>query len=295
MIPLVCFVLLCLLGMRSLMLMFLERKSFPFRLLDLLFTLLFGAGAFAVLFFTGLQPLRDLPLTILVFVILAMPFSLAIMLRLRKPYQRRAILISLKTIILILVLFVSLVVIMTSGFIYLTQDKPVLKITMTGIQKEEIVEWKPPERALRKEPMIAYQVVITKPDDTPVGEIYIYGDQVAVKARVLRFRPILNVAGLSNLCRVEFLFNGYTTADRHNSLPHRAQEISVDPLPFQQYQKRFWNFWENYYYLKGDHWLVKSATLESNFFPLLDKDGNPFQGSFYLTITPGGLSSTPIL
>ncbi len=293
MIALVCFVLLCVLGLRSLLLMLVESKPIPFRLLDFCLALIFGASAFAIWLFTGLQPFHDPLLTLLVFILAAMPITLSIILRLRKPYQRNFLMVSLKTLLLFLILFASLVAIMTSGFLSLTQDRPVLKITMTGIQKQEQVEWKSPQGELRTETLISYEVSLETPEEKPVDTFYVYGDQVAVKARVIRFRPIFNVSGLSNLCRIEFVFNGYTTAERHNSQPHRAQELSMEPLLLKPYQKKFWNFWETIYYLRGESWWVKSATLESGFFPLVHPDGSPFQGSFYLTITPGGISSIP--
>lgn len=293
MITLVCFVVLCVLALRSILLMLIESKPFPLRLFDFYLVLMFGACAFAIWLFTGLQPFQDPLLTLLILIIVTIPIALSMILRLRKPYHRNFLLISTKTLLLFLILFASLVAIMTSGFLSFTQDRPVLKITMTGIQKQEQVEWKSPQGELRKETLISYEVLLETPEEKPINTFYVYGDQVAVKARVLRFRPILNVSGLSNLCRIEFIFNGYTTAERHNSQPHRAQELSMEPLLLKPFQKKFWNFWESIYYLRGESWWVKSATLESGFFPLVHPDGSPFQGSFYLTITPGGISSIP--
>jgi hypothetical protein len=293
MITLVCFTLLSILTIRSLLLMLVESKSPGLRFADFLLALLFGATAYAIVLFTGFNPFQDLPLTLISFILLGMVVGLSMLLRLRKPYESRPLLFTLKFLLTLLILFVSVVVIMTSGFIHIAEDRPLLKITMTGMQKKEQVEWKSPNRELRNEDLTAYEVVLAKPDGKLISSFYMYGDQVAIKARVIRFRPILNVAGLSNLCRIEFVFNGYTTAERHNAYPHLAQTVSMEPLLLKPFQKRFWDFWENIYYLRGKSWWVKSATLESAFFPLVQPDGSPFQGSYYLTITPGGLSSAP--
>jgi hypothetical protein len=293
MMTLVCFVLLSILAIRSLILMLMESKPFLTRLLDLFFVLLFGTGAFAILLFSGFQPFQDPALAILVSILVAMPVALSMILRFRRPYDRKFVWVFLKTLLLLLILFVCVVALMTSGFIRLTEDRPVMKITMTGIQRKEDVTWKSPQGSLRKEALVAYEVLLETPEEKPIADLYVYGDQVAIKARVIRFRPILNVVGLSNLCHVDFVFNGYKTAERHNAYPHRAQVVSSEPVLLKPYQKPFWDFWERLYYLKGQNWLIKSATLESNFFPLVDAQGAPFQGSYYLTITSGGLSSKP--
>ena len=176
-------------------------------------------------------------------------------------------------------------------FFYVTEDRPVLKITMTGNFRGERVEWKPPSELLQQEELNAYEVILDTPEGKRIETLYVYGDQVAVKAKVLRFRPILNVLGFTNLCQIQYVYNGYSTAERFNHYPHRAQEISVHTPVIANFQKRFWNFWEEFYYLRRRSSLVKSATLESTYFPLVEETGRPFQGSYFLTVTTGGLSS----
>ena len=141
---------------------------------------------------------------------------------------------------------------------------------------------------------MAYEVQFETPDGKPVAQLFVYGDQVAVKARVIRFRPVLNAMGVRNLCRLEYAHNGYSTAERFNQLPHRAQVIAaVDPR-LETVQAWFWKQWEGIYYQEEENWWVKTATLESGYFPLTYANGAPFRGAYYLTVTPGGLSSVPL-
>ena len=200
----------------------------------------------------------------------------------------------LKMIGVLLIFCAGMVAIMTTGFVNLTEDQPILKVTMTGRFQVVPVEWKPPDGNMRKENLKAYEVVLARPDNHMISRLHIYGDQVAVKARLLRFRPILNVIGIHNLCKIDYVHNGYTTATRFNNYPHHAEEITVAHRLIAPLQDPFWDYWENFYTGKSTSPLVKSATAESNYFPLVYANGAPFHGSYFLTVTPGGLSSVPL-
>jgi hypothetical protein len=214
--------------------------------------------------------------------------------RLRRPYNAKPVLFLAKTIFTLVLLCASLITVMISGFLFLTEDQPVLKIIMTGKGRPEGVEWKPPGAALQKQNLMAHEVQFETPEGKPVAQLFVYGDQVAVKAKVLRFRPILNAMGLRNLCRIEYVHNGYTTAQRFNFYPHSAQEIHMTDPRLEAIQSRFWKYWEGLYYQEEKNWWVKSATLESGYFPLIYANGSPFRGAYYLTVTPGGLSGLPL-
>src|SRR4030095_16456030 len=171
--------------------------------------------------------------------------------------------------VLVLLLFcASLIALMISGFLFLSEDHPVLRVTMTGGGRQEIVEWKPPDGAFQKQELRAHEVQFETPDGRPVAQLFVYGDQVAVKARVIRFRPVLNAMGIRNLCRPEYAHNGYSTAERFNQFPHRAQVIAaVDPR-LEPVQAWLWKQWEGIYYQDKENLWVKTATLESGYFPL---------------------------
>lgn len=294
MIATIIFFVFSILAVRSILLMFVESKPIANRFMDLINAVLFGVIAFLLAVFLHLRLLEDPLKSLLIFSVLTLPVAISLNLRLRQPFRPRPALFLIKTIFVFFLICIALLVLMTSGFLYLSEDRPIAKVILTGQKKPIVVEWKSPVGTLRKETLDAYEVRIQRPSGSPIADLYVYGDQVAVKAKVLRFRPILNVIGLHNLCRIEYVFNGYTTAPRHNTYPHLAQEISVNPPILENYQLAFWSYWEKSYFQQGKYWWLKSATLESQFFPLVDRHGKPFKGAYYLTITSGGLSSVPL-
>ena len=294
----ICFCLLVILALRSFVLMIAESKPLVIRLLDFALALGFGASALFLLVFLRLRFPHSpfwFAAVLVVLALFALPVVLTTARRLRKPYSPRPVLFLSKTVFVLLLLGASLITLMVSGFQFLTEDQPVLKITMTGIGRPETVAWKPSDGAHQERELMAYEVQFETPDGKqPVAQLFVYGDQVAVKARVIRFRPVLNAMGVHNLCRLEYAHNGYSTAERFNQFPHRAQVIAaVDPR-LEPVQAWFWKQWEGIYYQDEENWWVKTATLESGYFPLTYANGAPFRGAYYLTVNPGGLSSVPL-
>jgi hypothetical protein len=290
-----CFIFFAVLALRSLVIAFVEQKSMSGRAADLMLAVFFTLCAVLILIFTGLRfSSRNFTLLILIFLAVAIPAALLLLLRIRRPYHRRPVLLLLKTIAVLLVLCAALLTVMMTGFVNLTEDQPILKITMTGNYQDETVEWKTPNGELQHAKLHAYEIVMTTPEGKPVSRIHMYGDQVAVKAKLLRFMPILNAIGLHNLCKIDYVYNGYTSVSRFNSMPHHAEQLTFGHPLIQPLQYPFWNYWESFYIGRNKNPLVKSATVESNYFPLVYADGSPFRGSYYLTVTPGGLSSVPL-
>jgi hypothetical protein len=287
-----CFALLALLAIRSLILAVAERKPVIIRLFDLLLAFMFGAATGVLFFFVDWREAQN-PAVLLIFLPAAV-IVLSLRWRLRRPYESRPVALLFKILFVLLLALVSVLVLMTAGFIHLIEDQPLLKVTMTGNHEKQLVEWKNPEGTLQKENLEAYQVLFDTSVDKRVADLYIYGDQVAVKAKVIRFRPVLNLLGLRNLCRIEYIYNGYTSAERFNQYPHYAMKIPSPYPALSAFQERFWGLWEREYYQKVDTRWIKSATLESTYFPLVNPDGTPFHGSYYLTITSGGLSGVPL-
>jgi len=294
MITIFCFFLLSLLAVRSLILAFSEAKPWYYRILDILMLICFAIFAEAIFLFSRYRFPEGLTAKIALFVIAAIPVMLSIDFRLRRRFSPNAILFILKAIFTLGLLAVSLLAVMSAGFLYFLEDQPVLKVVMTGQEQTQLVEWQPPNDTRHKENLTAYEVLFQTPQGAPVAQLFVYGDQVAVKAKIIRFQPTLNLIGLHNLCRIDYVHNGYTTAKRFNYYPHQAQEIRTVNSALSRFQDSFWQFWERIYYQQEQNAWIKSATLESTYFPLVDPKGKPFHGAFYLTINPGGLSSVSL-
>jgi hypothetical protein len=182
------------------------------------------------------------------------------------------------------------------GFLALHEDRPVMLVDVTGETRVQVVRWAPPDAAPRAEPLTAHRVVFRTPAGEPVAEAWVYGDQVAVKGRVLRLSPLLVAAGVPNLFELQFAHNGYLTADRHAGYPHLAVPLPpTGPLAVHRWwrplQGRLLQAWERES-SDSPGWAVRSLTTESTYYPLVDAEGRPLRRQFQLVLTPGGLSSS---
>ncbi len=205
--------------------------------------------------------------------------------------------ILIRVVVVLSLVVLALVTLMRAGFLSLTEDRPVLLVEVTGRTGTQLVSWAPPGGAMRSETLVTHEVVFRRPaDQAIVGDVWVYGDQVAVQGRVLRLSPILNAAGVPNLLELTFAHNGYRTLDRHNTMPHTA--FALDPLGplavhplWHRWRARLLDRWEKG---TGDDsmWMVRSSTTESTFFPLVDSGGKSVTHVFRLVLTPGGLSSS---
>jgi len=201
-----------------------------------------------------------------------------------------------RLVLLLLLVLVATLTLMRAGFLALTEDRPVLLVEVTGETAPLRVRWAPPDQPMREEVRVTHRVVFRQPDGAPVAEAWIYGDQVAVKGRVLRLSPWLNAAGVPNLFELTFAHNGYETAERHATEPHlalglpAAGPLAVHPWwrPLQAWLLARWEAGA----AADSPWAVRSATIESTYFPLHDPAGAPVKQTFRLVLTPGGLSAS---
>lgn len=214
----------------------------------------------------------------------------------RKPPRSGGMIAALMTIIVLLcVLLVAALTVMRAGFVALTSDRVTLRVEVTGETKPEQVRWAPPNRPAREENLIAHHVIFRYPNDRPVGDVWIYGDEVAVKGRVLRLPPMLNAVGIPNLYELLFAHNGYTTAERFNLYPHMAVPLpltgtlAVHPW-LRPLQRRFLEHWTKPT-SSGSVWAIKALSDESTYYPLIDSAGKPVRETFLLVLTPGGFST----
>jgi hypothetical protein len=196
----------------------------------------------------------------------------------------------------LLFLGLGIATLLTAGYLSLTQDRPVLLVDVTGETRGRVVHWAPPDAEARADSLTTHHVLFRRPTGEVVAEAWLYGDEVAVKGKVLRFSPVLNAAGLPNLFELTFAHNGYATAERHNGMPHEA--VALPPLgplavhPFwRPVQARLLGDWQTRLDPDGT-WGLRASTIESTYFPLVDPDGKPVSRTFRLVLTPGGLTSS---
>jgi hypothetical protein len=201
----------------------------------------------------------------------------------------------LRTVLVLLALLLAALLLGRAGYLALTTDHPVLLIEVTGETATKTVRWAPPDQPLREQELRQSRVLLRTPTGQLVAEAWIYGDQVAINGRVLRLSPLLNAAGLTNLFALDFVHNGYTTAERHNTMPHQAQpllplgQLAVHPR-WRELQDRLLALWERRSDADGN-WAIRAATTESTYFPLVAPTGKPLQRTYTLVLTPGGLTA----
>jgi len=167
-------------------------------------------------------------------------------------------------------------------FFQLTEDKKVAKVVLTGQTRPEWVSWKNPSHAHVEGAWLeSHEVVVQDLKGNEVCRQYVYGDLVGLRAEVLTIEWPYHLLGFSNLCHLETLYNGYKTAQRHNTFPHAASA-----LPFSV--PMFRNLWENLYHRKWRVPGIKTASLESAYLPLSAK------GAYWLVVGSSGLTALPI-
>jgi hypothetical protein len=198
--------------------------------------------------------------------------------------------------LLLALLLAAAVTLMRAGYLALTEDRVLLLVDVTGETGVEGVRWAPPGAPLREERLTTHHVVFRTAEGRPMAEAWLYGDQVAVKGRVLRVGTLLAAAGVPNLFELTFAHNGYASPERHASQPHLA--VSLPPLGplavhpwWRPVQARLLARWEAGI-PDSSPWGIRAVTTESTYFPLVDAAGRPAKGVYRLTLTPGGLSSS---
>jgi hypothetical protein len=191
-------------------------------------------------------------------------------------------------------LLVAALTLMRAGFLSLTTDRPVLLLDVTGETAVESVRWAAPGGPLREEALTTHHVLMRTPEGAPVADLWLYGDQVAVKGRVLRLSPLLNAAGVPNLFELQFAHNGWSTLERHGAFPHVARPLRpVGPLVVHPWwrglQARLLARFERGE--EGSPWSVRGLATESTYFALADAEGRPVRRVYRLVLTPGGLTA----
>lgn len=189
-------------------------------------------------------------------------FAIAIFLR-RKRGSRH---FALKTVAFMLFLLACSAELALSTYQRAQEEAPLVKVVMPGIKQDK-----------------GYLVQLFSVEGDLLGEYVLDGELVSLRAKVIRVKPFLSFLGFSNLCKIDAIAAGFMR-------PHACTHGEAYPLS----HKRgifFEELWEKIFFEKAHNLWINSALLQANFFPLVDRSGNTFSGSFFLTLTRSGLSS----
>lgn len=250
------------LTLRSLLLAFFEKRK---RALHLSFFLFFSTCTLILWMSTKREAGSVQPLLLLFFSVLVFG---SLFFRLKEGAQHSL----LKGLVFSLFLVLVSLDLALSGYLRITQETPLVKITIPGERKGG-----------------SYLVRLRSVDDCSIGDYYVTGDLIALRAKIIRTKPFLHFLGLANLCKVERIFGCYKDAKVEKSSLHSVDELALmQPHPLSLF---FENLWKGIFFDKAESFWIKSALMQANFFPLVDSEGKPFKGDFLLTLTQSGLSS----
>lgn len=170
----------------------------------------------------------------------------------------------------------------------LTGEKPILKIRLTGNQTFNEVTWKTPKSKWQRSTIPYYEVVLETMDGKELQRYCLSGELCAVRAKIFRFHPVLNALGIPTKYRLDLLYSGFRNAEKYAEYPVEAYSLSSLS---SSWDSLIFKYWESFFCREATAVWIKSAILQSNYFPLTDAQGEPLQQEYYLTLSPSGLSS----
>jgi hypothetical protein len=174
-------------------------------------------------------------------------------------------------------LVLSVVTITLQGLTHVLDHKSIGQVITTGRHSKKWVEWQSPDTRSQQGWQDSWEVIVQNQLGERIGSYFIYGDYVAIRARVIRFHPWLNFLGVPNVAIFESIFNGYKTMEKHNKSPHIGFPL---PMPSSLLN---W-IWQESFFLSYNWPLIEATTLESISVPL----SSPF--SYNLIVGPTGFS-----
>ncbi len=250
------------LTLRSLLLAFFEKRK---RVLHVAFLLFFSLCTLVLWVSIRRETGGVQPLLLLLFSTLCIA---SLFFRLKRGARHSL----LKTLVFSLFLLLVSADLALAGYLRITREAPLLKVTMPGMRKGS-----------------THLVELRSMNDRSIGNYFVTGDLVALRAKIIRTKPFLHFLGLSNLCKVERIFGCYKGTKEEKGALHSVEELALmHQHPLSVF---FEGLWEGIFFDKAESFWITSALMQASFFPLVDSDGKPFQGSFILTLTQTGISS----
>jgi hypothetical protein len=187
-------------------------------------------------------------------------------------------------------LFFFLLLLLGGGFFLgiaslhnLTEETPILTICVTGNIQIEQMEYKHPDSPLKQMAIPCHEVILKTLDGSELSHLFLPGDLVGIRAKIFRFPLFFNALGIKTKYRLDLIYSGYRRAEDYSRFPVRAVSLNASSS---------WLFkqWESFFTKNAHLFFIKTATLESHYFPLSDETGAPLTKEFILHISSFGLS-----
>jgi hypothetical protein len=171
----------------------------------------------------------------------------------------------------------------------LSSEKPILNVIITGKSITREMEWKPVHGNLQKSAIPCHELILQTPNKEKIFQEFLCGELCAIRAKVFLFPTWLNMLGISNRYCLDLVYSSYRNPEKITRSPIEAYPI---PNSLSFFNTLLFRYWENFFSLKTNHFWIKTASLESNYFPLVDENSHAIEGEFVLSITHSGLTSS---
>lgn len=190
----------------------------------------------------------------------------------------------------------AMLTIIRAGFIGLTGDRVTLIVNVTGEISNQTVSWTAPGGFAGEKPLPTHHIIFWLPTGEMAADMWIYGDEMAVHGKAIRFSRFLNAIGIPNLYALQYAHNGYLSPERQNAYPPEAIPFpGTGPLAVHPWwhpvQNRLLNVWANLA-TSGSWWAIQIADNESAYYPLIDPEGKPIHKNFLLVLKPTGIATS---
>jgi hypothetical protein len=190
----------------------------------------------------------------------------------------------------------AILTIIRTGYIALTGDRVTLIVNVTGETRNQTVSWTTPGGLAGEKSLAVHRIIFWLPTGDAAADMWIYGDEVAVHGKAIRFSRFLNGIGIPNLYALQYAHNGYLSPEGQNAYPPEAipfpgtGSLAVHPW-WHPVQNRLLNFWANLA-ASGSWWTIQIADNESAYYPLIDPEGRPIHKNFLLVLKPTGVATS---
>ncbi len=171
-------------------------------------------------------------------------------------------------------------------------EKPILKVCLTGKTEMREMQWKNPNGPLKHSSIECHEVTLQQTDGKEIGRFSLCGDLIGIRAKILRFSPLLNAIGISNQYKWDAVYTGYRRAEDYQEFPVEA--YSLTKKQSNVFLGLLFKCWDALFFNRTHSFLFKSANLQSNYFPTVDESGNPIEAEYTLSLSAGGLSATTV-
>lgn len=193
-----------------------------------------------------------------------------------------------KNIVYFAVIIYAISILALSHYKKLVLGSPFMVIRMTGEKEKKPVSVLP-ALGSSQEMVDYYHVLFETTRGEKMADAYLYGDLVGVRVKTLHFSSWLSFFGFEPCYRVDMVYNGFMEKSLYSKLPLQIVELESKDLRNSLFDRFFLAFWNTHFYEYKPSYFIKTAALQSQYFPLFSKEAKPFVGSFELSLYSSGI------